>query len=751
MRDRILTSSAVVWALMGASAAQAADGQSGSTSVEAQDDGSVAAGEIIVTAQRRSESLQKASLSIAAVSGDTLATRGVVDSQSLNGVVPGLKITYTGAQVQVFIRGVGDPAANPYTQASVSLNLDGVYTARSTAFGPLFFDVARVEVLRGPQGTLYGRNSSGGAINIISNAPNFDGVSGSVSGEVGNYHLFRGQAIVNVPVSDTLAIRTAVQATTRDGYLSDGSNDDKSVAGRFRALWKPASGISLLINTDFANVRGLGFNRVFRPALFGDAYTGPQDPRITPSAFPLLKVRYPSRNVIDSRGFSAELNADLGSDITLTVIPAYRYNKTDYFAGTDYLFTDYDVSKQKSLEARLGGDNGPVKWVIGGYTFKEDLEIHAYTDQRNATTFTGLEQYQDWTSFDTQASAVFGEATVSLMDTFRVIGGIRYTDEARDRSGAITSYTSTAGVRGPATILALKQKFTDNAVTWKAGAEFDITPDNMAFATVSKGFKTGGFDATDADTYGPEHVTAYTVGLKNRFFGSKLTLNLEGFFWKYKDQQVSFLGSDSTGQTSFVTRNAGQSTIYGLSADIAWRPTDNDTFSASGEYLHTNYDRFIYATLGGSPAGAVLADGCVSNGPATLPGQIFENCSDRPLMRAPKWSGNARYSHRFDLSSGGDVTVGATVKAQSLQYLSINYSSPNFRQRGYALLDADLAYTAPNNRWSVQGFVSNITDKVVYTVASNLSSIAPASGASRTSAAAIGQPRTFGARVKVNF
>jgi iron complex outermembrane receptor protein len=212
--------------------------------------------EIIVTANRREENLQKASLSIEALSSEQLVTRGVTDSQSLNDVVPGLKIAYTSAQVQTFVRGVGDIAANPYTQASVSLNMDGVYIARSSAFGSVFFDTARVEVLRGPQGTLYGRNSSGGALNIISNAPRLGELGGYVSGEVGNYDLQRFQGALNLPIGDTMALRGALQVVHRDGYISDGSNDDESRSGRLRFLWKPSDTFTLNVIGEAAHMGG---------------------------------------------------------------------------------------------------------------------------------------------------------------------------------------------------------------------------------------------------------------------------------------------------------------------------------------------------------------------------------------------------------------------------------------------------------------------------------------------------------------
>lgn len=706
--------------------------------------------DIVVTAQRRSENVQRTALSIAAIGAPALAQLGVRDANTLNGIVPGLKVAYQGQQVQLFVRGVGDLTSNSYTQSSVAVNFDGVYLARTAAFGPEFFDTARVEVLRGPQGTLYGRNASGGAINVLSNAPDLSHVSGSVVGEGGNYGLYRFQGVLNLPLSDSFGLRASGQITHRDGYLSDGSNDDKSQAGRLRALWKPSSDLTFNLIGEAAHIGGRGFGRVYRPEQFGNPWTGAQDSRYTVAAYPSLILRNPDQYTNNKYyGITGQMDWTLSPDITFTVIPAYKYFDLRANIAADFLSRDFSTSKTTSVEARLSGNTRAVKWVIGGYYFHEDLDITFTTDQRSAATISGNYQIQTFPKLNSTAPAAFGEATLSITNRFRVIGGLRYTDESRVRNGSIVTYTYKAGNPGDPRILNLSnQTLRAHALTWKGGAEYDISPQNLLFATVSKGFKSGGFDATDADTYRPEYITAYTVGLKNRFLDNRLQLNLEGFYWKYKDQQIAFLGIDSTGTTSLITRNAGQATIYGANVDIVWRPTPLNTFNLGAEYLHTKYDQFTYLAVGNNAAGVRLADGCISNG--VVGSQYIENCTGNRLPRSPKFTLNSRLTHIIPLAAGNDLTLGGTVKHESMVYLLNNYSSPNFRQGGYVLFDADITYNA-HGRWSLQAFMRNITNKAVYQSASNESSVPPGSGALRGAVSAIAPPRTYGLRLQYNY
>lgn len=707
--------------------------------------------DIVVTAQRRNESAQRASVSIAAINSELIEQRGVTNAIALNDVVPGLKIAYTGGQLQVFVRGVGDVASNAFTQASVSMNVDGVYVARSSAFSADFYDIGRIEVLRGPQGTLYGRNSSGGAINVITRAPVLGETNGYVTAEAGNYDLRRGQFGVNLPFGDNFAMRIAGTLTRRDGFTSDGGNDESTEGLRVRALWEPNSDLSVAFGGSFANVGGVGPTRVYRPALFGDPWTGPQDPRITSTLFPTLLVRNDNSIDTDSRTFNAEVNWDFGG-ATLTVVPAYRYMKTRSNIGIDLIFDETDKSNQYSLEGRLAGDVSGLKWIVGAFAFNEDLSVYIRNDQRRASPLTGALQFVEVPQIDTSAWAVFGETTYSLTDTLRLIGGLRFTEERRQRKGRTVNQRFTAGVLTSTTFLGLLNDQSVNAVTWRFGGELDIAERSMAYATVSRGFKSGGFDAVGVDAYKPEYVTAYTIGLKNRFFDNSLQLNLEGFYWQYRDQQIAFLGQDSTGATTFITRNAGQSAIKGFNADVVWQPTGSDTFDFGIEYLDTNYSNFRYRTVGAFAAGTLLADGCVSDGPVTgVAGQFVQNCSNRTLQRAPRWSGNGRYSHRFDMANGGNITASGIFKFQSGQFLALNYLSPNYYQKAFETYDADLTYNAPNNGWSLQFYVRNLTDKAVYFSASNQSSITPTSGTTRGSVAAIGAPRTFGTRLQIKF
>lgn len=707
--------------------------------------------EIIVTAQRREESVQRASISIAAVTSETLAQRGVTDSQSLNGVVAGLKISYSGTAVQTFVRGVGDVTGNQLTQPSVSLNMDGVNLSRSAAFGPVFFDTARVEVLRGPQGTLYGRNSTGGAINVISNAPKLNETSGYLVGEIGNYGLQRFQGAVNIPTSDTLALRLATQVTDRSGYSPDGENDDKSLAGRLRALWQPSSDLTVNVIVEGAHSGGQGFGRVYRPALFGNPWTAANDPRINPTTFPLVNNRAPAQESdIDYFGASAQIDWRFGGT-TLTVLPAYKYVHSNTANGADFGFTDVFTSKVPSLEVRLAGNTDSLKWVIGAFGLKERLSSFNFVDLRKAATLTGRREDLDYPHVDAKTAAVFGEGTLSLTDAFRVLAGVRYTYERRTRDGNVFINNYTAGVVTSSSVNSFPNLKLDlNEVTWRTGFEFDIARSNMLYATVSKGVKSGGFNTTDSDPFFPEFLTAYTIGSKNRFFNNALQLNLEGFYWQYKDQQFGFLGLNTAGLPTPVTKNAGQSNIYGFDIDVVWQPTGSDTLTFAAEYLHAKFNSFKFTTLGAFPAGTVLSDGCVSDGLATTTGFFVENCSGQPLPRAPKFSGNARYTHRFDLGGDNSITVGGTTKFESTSYLFFNYTSPNFKQKAYALFDADITYNA-GDRWSLQAWIRNIGNKPVYLSGSTESSIAPTSGVDRGAIAAIGAPRTYGVRIKYNF
>jgi iron complex outermembrane receptor protein len=448
-------------------------------------------------------------------------------------------------------------------------------------------------------------------------------------------------------------------------------------------------------------------------------------------------------------GIATEMVYDFGA-AALTILPAYRYSesfaRTDNGTGTISL----ETSDQWSIEARVGGQSGFGNWVVGGYWFREDQSIDLTVRTINKWTGNGTRyQQQLFPNFDTEAWAVFGETTMNVTPELRLIAGARYTEEARFKQGRILNGTVTAFVPtiNPALTTQINTSLDVNAVTWKAGLEYDLTPDNMLYLTVSRGFKSGGFTATNDSPFFPEFLTAYTFGSKNSF--GRATLNLEAFYWKYKDQQISFVTIDQ-GATTFVTRNAGQSTIWGFSVEGVIPIGEHGRLSVSGEYLNTNFDSYVFQTTGAAvPAGQVRADGCLSEGSnGTL---RIVNCSGKALPQSPEWSGNARYTHEFPLANGGSIDFAGDMKFASRTFLAgSNFASPYFQDDGYVTFDASLSYTNPGGNWTLQGYVRNITNEAIYVQASATSNFTVPGGVA-PSMAAIRAPRTYGVSLRYKF
>ena len=320
--------------------------------------------EIIVTANRREQAVQDTSLAISVLDGSALAAARVSRPTDLSAVVPGLNVSMFGAHVQTFMRGVGNFSTDATSESAIAYSLNGVYVSRTNGIGPIFFDLDRIEVLKGPQGTLYGRNATGGAINLIARRPKQE-FGGYAQAEIGNYDLVRLSAAAGGGLSDTLAVRGAAQFVDRDGYLSDGYKDQKSFAGRLTALWEPASGVSALVTAEYAEQHGMGDVPVARSVLApipGDPWAGPSIGELQqpPTASLPGGVRFRDDGYVDLRvwAVSAQLDADLGP-AKLTFIPAYRNVEVEtlaYIAG--FPFPRRETSRQQSYELRLADGQG---------------------------------------------------------------------------------------------------------------------------------------------------------------------------------------------------------------------------------------------------------------------------------------------------------------------------------------------------------------------------------------------------------
>ncbi|HWW63429.1 MAG TPA: TonB-dependent receptor [Sphingomonadaceae bacterium] len=722
-------------------------------------------GDIVVTASRRAQSVQASSLSIAVVGGDKLAEAGVTQATDLATVVPGLTVSLGGGTTQTYMRGVGSFATDASAESAIAYNINGVYISRPNGIGPIFFDLERVEVLKGPQGTLYGRNASGGAINLITKRPTHQ-MTGDFSVDIGNYDLRRVTGAIGGGVSDTLAVRAAVQYNKHDGYLTDGYNDQDSIASRVSALWEPSDTVTLLLTGEYANVDSQGEATVKRSTLTtvpSDPWEGPSVGNIQqpPTAF------IPGGTRIEDDGFnairlwavSAQLDVDLGP-ATLTFIPAYRNTRADYLTYTPgFYFRTAETSKQQSYELRLGNDGERVKWVAGLYYFDED-QTQIYTLHANP-----IQQSTVNTPLTTRSYAAFGEATVSLTDSFRVIGGLRYSKDKKRQYGFTDAVLPTV-----AHVDNHGARDFDN-VSWRAGVEYDVGAENMLYANVATGYKSGGFFPSvpaPNNSFKPEELTAFTVGSRNRFFDNTLQINLEGFYWKYRNKQERFLGATPSGTTGLLTTNAGKATLYGANIDLVYKPTRQDTFRFAVEYLHTKYDRFVYSAYNPSVPGPVLnsypaeATGCKLGPVVPYTDNDFVpalqndstqsiDCSGKALVRAPKWTGTAGYERVFDLAGGGRIIAGVDAQFATSQYLSPDFIASG-RDNGYVSLDADLTYDTGTGV-SFTAWGRNLTNQAICTGGGRyaFSRGVAAGGDPTLFYANIRAPRTYGVTARAHF
>lgn len=692
--------------------------------------------DIIVTAQRRDENLQKAAIAVSAVAGDTLTKQSITEATDLTRLVPALQVAPAASFTQIYLRGVGTFGANAFAEQGVAFNLDGVYLSRPAAPAGLFYDLERMEVLKGPQGTLYGRNATGGAVNIITAKPKLGQTSGFVNAEYGNYDAMKASAALNLPVGEQVALRVSGQYSRRDGYFNDGYDDENTKAVRAQLRGETGTGLDATLSVDYADVGGQGSGGTIMPLLFGkgDARLGPSDPRViaayvgrTPTA-PVPQVIANDQGFQNNRffGVSATINADLGF-AKLTVIPAYRKTDLDFESyASSFLIDVVEKSDQSSLEARLGAQSGPVNWVVGAYYFGEHVDAQQRFDQgSNGTRINSRLQ--------TESYAAFGQATVSLSDRFRVTGGIRYTKDNKKQDTVAATLPFVGFVPGvfplqPIILNIPTIATTDidfKKTTWKAGVEFDVGPRSLLYASVATGFKSGVlYSAVGRNYSAPENLRAYTIGSKNRFLDNRLQLNAEAFWWDYKDQQISHLGPVQVASTPagpifgpvFLTENAGAATIRGAEVELLFQPTPDDLFSANVQYLDAKYDDLRYQAY--STTGPAPVIGCAvtptSQIGASAAARIYNvDCSGRPVVNAPKWAVNLGYERTFDLNGSGKIVLGADTRIESSRYLSIDFLDQG-RQGSYMQSNARVTYEVEGGQFALTGYVNNIENELVF-------------------------------------
>jgi len=688
--------------------------------------------EVVVTAEKRSTTEQKTAIAMSVIDATTLKSNGVGNLKDLTNVAPSVSFAQQNASVIVGIRGV---SSRDVTNPAVSLSMDGFYTQQPTGLNASIFDLERVEVLRGPQGTLLGRNATGGSVDIITAKPAMD-FAAYLTGETGNYGTLNSTGMINVPVSDKLQLRAAFQTRDHDGYRknpagSDG-DDEHSKAARLHIAFQPTERLSGLVTLEYSKIDDVG------PVVQGVAQ------RYTASgAIDLSRPSIPN----DGRSFSVPAGGyengetkgvrwnatyDLGV-AQLTYLGGFR--RLDYerlntlgalygSARQNLSYNSHDKTDTWNHEVRLTskGDSH-LFWQVGGFYFHEKNNGYTtFQDYRNSATLleapTNIFIY-DYPNDVAKAKAVFGQVAYNLTDTLKIEGGVRYTKDNRSREGYATlaslgAYLATGALNYTTTPQNVEA--SSSKVTYHGGLNWQLTPSNLLYGKIDTGYKAGGFN--ELTTYDPETITAYEVGSKNRFFDNRFQLNVDAFYYAYKNQQVTQFLPSSANSTIV---NAGESEYYGVEAEGVAMLTPVDRFNLYAAYIHAEYKDFA-----------------VANGASNL--QLAGNIPPQ----APRWTFNAGYQHDFDVF-GGVLTARAQTHYESKTYFTVyNYEADS--QPAYFRSDATITYKPDGGKWQLEGYVRNIENTLVLSNAQN-----PASSTYLAYRYQYQAPRTMGVKLTVNW
>jgi iron complex outermembrane receptor protein len=654
-------------------------------------------GEVVVTAEKRESTVQHTAATLDVVSSNVLETRRISDVKDLNAVLPDAQIVPVINSLQVTIRGIGSDFIDPRADPGAAASLNGLYFDRPLPNGFALLDVARVEVLAGPQGTLYGRNAAAGAINIVTNQPT-DRFEGSIEATLGSLNERDVTAVVNVPIGDTFAVRAAYARNLRDGYIGDYYDDVDSQTSRISALWRPISRLSIYLESDYLQTGGHGATNEAWPCAPAQPWS-----LVVPANCPSTRHGgvIPTEGQLGTFVFANQLNAtyDLGW-ATVTSITGYvgtHQRFTDepngiYFNATERANND-DYSEEIRLTGRDSASHqGGLQWQAGAYFFTSSGDYY-YAKPGFGLPFS-------FSALPQRSQAGFAQVTYGITDRLRVTAGARYTNDFKGLSGSGGSISA----RG-------------DKWTYKGGLEYDLTSRNMLYANVSTGYVAGGPNGGDptaptpADlappTFKPETITAYEVGSKNRFLDGRLQVNLSAYYYDFQNYQVTepaFLngeGQQTSGSQILVIENAGSVTTYGVEANSEFALTPHDRLSASLLWAYGTFGAIHLATIAGNPFTGFTPLAI------DLPGGT-------PLVNLPRWTAQLGYEHTWDLGSDTELVASVNSKLSGKYALVVGSVGDPFDVQGaYTMTDASLAFDWDKNRYSVRGWVRNIENAAV--------------------------------------
>lgn len=655
-----------------------------------------AGADIIVTAGRVARRLQDTALTVNVLSADALKASGVTDTTQLQVQVPNLQYQSAAGTSFVYLRGIGSAVFGVFGGNSVATYVDGVYVPQQTGAAQNLFDIDRVEVLRGPQATLYGRNATGGAILISSAKPQHEfGASGDV--QYGNYNALRLRAVVNAPLGSGIALRVSGVHSRHDGYstnLTDGSKFDSSDYWGVRASLRaqPSARLDLTLTGTYTNESGSpGQTKATQPATLpflpapqgkGQAFSS--DPR---ASYHDIQEETPGRqwgvtlnakwdagfaDVAATSGFARYEQGPIYLDLDDSNAALLEYRGVT--SGTNFYYQDLLFSSRP--------DSGRFEWLLGGTVSREN------TFQRARVLNPGGLPAFTLTTSDVDAYAAYAQLSYAVTSALKLVGGLRYSSETRHGESRLetvaTPTTKTDSWRNLSPRIAL---------------EYRPAKHTLLYLSATSGFKSGTFDPQNVtNAASPEHIWSYEAGLKTELLDRRLTLNVTAFHYDYRDLQV-FQGVLSNGRIVTFLQNAGSAKVDGVEFEPSFAVTRNLRVGGNLAWLNARYD-----------SGIVLVDAANSPSAASV---VKADVGGNPLPQAAHFTGTAFLDVTLPLRDGSHLDFHTDYYRQSGRYFT-SFKDPTLYAPSFDVVNARLSYTLPGGKAYVAAFGRNLGNTLVY-------------------------------------
>jgi iron complex outermembrane recepter protein len=740
--------------------------------------------EITVTAAKRTENQQKVAIGMETISADQIKETGMNNLDQILNNVSNVIINKSQDGVRITIRGLADTGSAQHgmavTMPTVAVNMDGVYSNRKDTSSGLF-DLERVEVLYGPQSTLYASNSPGGIVNVVSANPKLDKYEFSGLMEYGNYNLLHTEGAMNAPISEKVALRAAFTTSIRDGYLSNGGDNEDSKSARLKLLYQFSDKLSFVLTGEESKSSTQRSGGV--TSFYNGYYQGTPAVKVTDYWYTADVLPAPSTDI--NKKVTGRVEADLGFS-TLSLLPSYskrsgHMEERMEMAGEITLNKGDTSAIEKSIELRMASSSDFFfKWIAGfnyykatnvqnslGFDGSGNAKMSTIAATGDATIYQIGDVVQEFRNMDSveTAKAIFANITYPVTDTFRVTAGYRYSWDS-----VIMHNNETRGIRGGPDAGLLEftpETFNDPYADpdYKVGVEYDLGANSMVYADYSTSYRVqamggGGPGTSSSQKKVPEKLKAYSAGTKNRFLDNKLQVNGSAFYYSYTgfkagDMQTGWFGGEQNLDnpaywTNAYTQNDPNSSQTGngrmIGADVQTNLilSADDMLNLSVSYLKSEwtdltfdyyYDYLITGVSGPPGSGYTRAN--------IVPADTV-SYNGKPMTMSPPWTISGSYSHNFNLPNGSYIKAQIDERYKTGYRMSWKDSDyPYNYQEACHITNLSAAYTNADGKWTLSAYVRNLEN-----YAEKRAYMTPGGGAGITT---LGSPRTYGGVLSVKF